>query len=121
MPSADLTSYVEGLRLRQRLGRDADSAWQSEARALAAPIAALLTRSFAAERVLLFGSVARGEARVGSDIDLLVAGIAPERWFEACDAAARLAGRIPVDLVPWDACRPWVRARAVAEGEVLHG
>lgn len=121
VPSADLTSYVEGLRARQRSSADADAAWQSRALALAEPIAALLAAEFGAERVLLFGSVGRGEAHVGSDIDLLVAGIPPARWFEACDAAARLAGKFPVDLVPWEACRPWVRERALAEGEVLHG
>lgn len=119
--SADLASYIEGLRARQRNSAAADASWQSHARALAAPIAALLAAEFAAERVLLFGSVGRGEAHDGSDIDLLVAGIPPARWFEACDAAARLAGKFPVDLVPWEVCRPWVRERAMAEGEVLHG
>lgn len=121
MQSAEFASYVEGLRARQRTSADADAAWQSSARTLATRIADLLAAEFTAERVQLFGSVARGEAHVGSDIDLLVAGIPAARWFEACDAAARLGGKFPVDLVPWDVCRPWVRERALAEGEVLHG
>jgi predicted nucleotidyltransferase len=117
----DLSSYVEGWRARCQVARDADAAWQAEGRAVAERIARLLVERYGAERVLLFGSVARGDAVLGSDVDLLVAGIAPERWFEVCAAADQAAGRWVTDLVPWNACRPWVRERAVAEGVVLHG
>ncbi len=121
MPAVDLSSYAAGLGQRAQAARAADAAWQAESRALARRVSELLVAQFGAQRVWLFGSVARSEAVVGSDLDLLVDGIAAERWFEACDAAGRLAGRVPVDLVPWAQCRPWIRERALAEGEALYG
>lgn len=116
-----LDSYVEGLRQRRRAAVTASEAWQVDAEAAATRVCDVLVRDFGAKRVVLFGSVARGEARVGSDLDMLVDGIAPAVWFDACAAAAAAAGRVDVDLVPREACRPYVLERALAEGRVLHG
>jgi len=41
-----------------------------------------LKKDYQAERVILFGSYARGEEQEGSDVDLLIIAPAKERFFE---------------------------------------
>lgn len=55
-------------------------------------IAERLKRDFGAERVLVYGSVARGEATADSDIDLLIIAPSAARGFERM-AQARAAMR----------------------------
>lgn len=68
--------------------------------------------------LLLFGSVARGEATEASDIDLVVEFDRPVGLF----ALLRLQGRLAtwlgrhVDLVPSDSLRPEIRERVLTEG-----
>lgn len=99
----------------------AAAAWRLDAHREALAVAQELADKFGATRVLLFGSVARGEGAPGSDIDLLVAGIAPMHWFAACAVADRVARVAYVDMAPWPGVRPSVLERALSEGEVLLG
>jgi len=79
-------------------------------------IAARLKRELRAERVLVFGSVARGEATIHSDIDLLV--IAPgteqtyRRMARARAAVRDLSAGLP--LSPWVLTPEEVRERRAA-------
>lgn len=57
------------------------------ARATLKAIADRLRERYGAERVLVFGSVARGESTAHSDIDLLVIGPTKERFFERMGSA----------------------------------
>ena len=43
----------------------------------------ILSDKYGAERVILFGSLAREEFRINSDIDLAVSGMAGENYFKA--------------------------------------
>ena len=76
-------------------------------------------RSFGVERLSLFGSVARDEARPGSDVDLLVE-FRPEAragLFEVVRLKARLEELLgtSVDLVPQDALKHGLRERVLGE------
>lgn len=67
----------------------------------------------------VFGSVARGDARPDSDIDLIVQ-FAPEARISLTGLAglrADIADRLgtPVDLAEWDVLKPPVRAQAERE------
>jgi uncharacterized protein len=68
--------------------------------------------------LLLFGSVARGQATETSDIDLVVEFDRAVGLFGLLRLQARLESWLgrPVDLVPKDSLRPEVRARVIAEG-----
>ena len=71
----------------------------------------VLTERFGVTRLALFGSVARGTALPGSDIDLLVAfdgPATPDRYFGVQFYLEDLLG-CPVDLVTERALRPQLR------------
>lgn len=67
--------------------------------------------SFGVEELLVFGSVARGEARPDSDVDLMVRFSRPTGIFALVhlkDYLESIIGR-PVDLVTEAGLRPWMR------------
>ncbi len=67
--------------------------------------AALLTAAGARE-VYVFGSVAAGRAHEGSDVDLAVAGLPPERFFSTMARLENLFDR-SIDLVDLDDASPF--------------
>jgi predicted nucleotidyltransferase len=67
--------------------------------------AALLTAAGARE-VYVFGSVAAGRIQEGSDVDLAVAGLPPERFFATMARLENLFDR-SVDLVDLDDVSPF--------------
>jgi len=71
-----------------------------------------------AARIILFGSIARGEADDDSDLDIAVVGLPAARFFETMAQAWAAAGR-PVDLVRLEDAPPTLRDRILADGEVL--
>ncbi|MBI4728222.1 MAG: nucleotidyltransferase domain-containing protein [Acidobacteria bacterium] len=90
-------------------------------------LAARLARAVGANLVVLFGSRARGEGRVGSDVDLLY--IVPDGAdLLALGPVAEMALRPrpwPVDLVPmreshWKARASVLARQVAAEGIVLY-
>jgi hypothetical protein len=78
------------------------------------------------KRIALFGSVARGEDRADSDVDILVElkepGSRPPiglKWFGLEQELGGLLGR-EVELVSADALSPYVRTQVEAELVVLY-
>jgi len=78
----------------------------------------LLKERFGARRVVLFGSLARGDTDEHSDVDLAVEGLAHLDYFHAL---AELAGLLdsPVDLVELESAGPSLLARIRHEGREL--
>jgi len=64
---------------QQKIARQqAQKAWES-----LPELVQLLSDEYGAERVILFGSLAREEFRINSDIDLAVSGMPSENYFKA--------------------------------------
>ena len=96
------------------------AAAREQAFATARALAKVLRDRYGARRVVLVGSLARGDFRLGSDIDLVVEGLPEDALFRAGADLEALAGDIEVDLVPLEAATSAFVARAVAaEGIVL--
>ena len=67
---------------------------------------AALLQAAGAQEVYLFGSMAEGRAHEGSDVDLAVAGLPPEKFFATMARLADLFDRT-VDLVDLDEVNPF--------------
>jgi predicted nucleotidyltransferase len=115
----EFEAYVRAWRERWARDEERDREAAGAARALADRLAALLCERFGAERVVLAGSLARGEFRRGSDIDLAVEGMPPGALFRAGAALDERAGDIAVDLVPIESASPEYLRRLEREGVVL--
>jgi predicted nucleotidyltransferase len=110
---------VEILQRRFSQSHQDDERRAAELRRLLPPLVDLLVQEFQVRRVVLFGSLARGYAHAGADIDLAVEGLEPADYFSALSRALEVAGG-RVDLIRLEEA-PERLARIIAErGEVLH-
>lgn len=85
---------------------------------------AAVCSKFQVRELLVFGSMARGDAKSGSDVDLLVlfeedAVVGLLKLARLQRELAVLFGR-PVDLVPKEGLKPVLRDEVLAEAEVLY-
>jgi predicted nucleotidyltransferase len=115
----DFSEYVAAHRASFARHRAAQAGRAADARATAERIARHLVDELGARRVVLIGSLARGDFGPHSDIDLVVEGLPGARFWSACTAADRIAGTWPVDLIPADAAHALVHQRVREEGQVL--
>ena len=116
-----LDSCVAGWRARVAAKERAATERRERLRAILPALVACLVDEFGATRVVLFGSMARGDVHGESDIDLLVSGLAPSKLFHATAATERIARHARIDLVPDALVRREVLDRIAVEGIVLHG
>jgi predicted nucleotidyltransferase len=98
--------YFAAWKDRWRRERREVDARGAMARARAEAVAQMLRAEFGVTRVVLFGSLARGEGHAHSDIDLAVSGLDQAARLRAEDRAAALAPEFEVDLVPLDSASP---------------
>lgn len=93
-----------------------------EIRAMELRLAELCERYGIAE-LSVFGSVARGDARPDSDVDLLYVRVPGNDlgmlYFALQDDLEKLFGR-PVDLVPKDGLHRVIRDQVLADAQVLY-
>jgi hypothetical protein len=87
-----------------------------EARNVAKKIAEELVKRFGAKRVVLFGSLARGNFSSWSDIDLAVWGIPATVFFRAVAFACGISDVWKVDLVDVQDCTRALREIILEEG-----
>jgi predicted nucleotidyltransferase len=90
-----------------------------EARRVAAEIAQDLRQRFKAKKIVLFGSLARGEFSGRSDIDLAVWGISSGEFYRAVALASGYSKIWAVDLVDGADCSESLRLNIEREGVEL--
>ena len=95
------------------------SGTSSEAIKVATLIARDLGKRFGASKVVLFGSLSRGDEGTIFDIDLAAKGIPPARFFKAVAFATGQSRKWKLDLVDIDDCGVGLRAIIEKEGVVL--
>ncbi len=117
----DFESFRAAWHRRWREERRADEEGAARALAIARRLASVLYERYGATRVILLGSLARGEFRSGSDIDLAAEGIASSEFFRAGAELERAAEGLRVDLVPIESATPAFVAVLEREGLELDG
>jgi predicted nucleotidyltransferase len=95
------------------------AAQAEEARRVASALALELRSRFGAEKIVLFGSLARGEFSGRSDIDLAVRGVPPAEFYRAVAFASGYSRVWKVDLVDVEDCSEALRRNIEQEGVVL--
>ncbi len=121
LPPLALDGYVSGWRERVHARAAREAALSEQRWSRVRLVASVLVRDFGVHRVVVFGSLARGEARADSDVDLLVEGLPTHRLIDATATANRLMGDAMVDVVPVQLARPEVLSRALSEGVDVRG
>lgn len=117
--SADpFASYVRAHRERDEQAQRELPTLRESARNAARAAAERIGARTQARRVLLFGSLARGTFRVGSDIDLAVEGLPAGQLVDAL-AAAEDGCPLPIDVLPLEATRPDIADSIRTQGELL--
>lgn len=76
-------------------------------------------KKLGAERVILFGSLATGRFRKGSDVDIAVEGLTVKTYFKAIGLVEDILGDIPFDLVDLKEALPSVKEKLGKEGIIL--
>lgn len=117
---SEFEPYLRAWRERWRRKREADEKAAREAREIADRLADHLRDVYGVSRVVLVGSLARGDFRVGSDIDLAAEGIPDDRFFRAGADLEAAAGGPHVDLVPLESADPAFLTDLDREGIVLY-
>jgi len=121
VPSAEeLDRYRETCRRRDQQARRVQERMHRDGRAAAQRAATLLRTEFDVDRVVLFGSVARG-AYLGprSDVDVAVEGLPAGLHAQAVDRVQGVAGRARIDLVRIEQCSASLRKAIETTGMEL--
>ena len=115
-----MREYREGWRRRQAEERAAQERLRARAWAVAHRGAVLLRERFGARRVVLFGSLARGDPLdAHSDVDLAAWGIDERAYLRAISQLLDLDPVIPVDLVRAEEASPSFLEEIEREGVEL--
>jgi predicted nucleotidyltransferase len=106
----------------QSAAEGGDAVNLDEIRALSGRLAELC-RKYGIAELVVFGSVARGDAGPDSDVDLLYVRVPGNdlgmAYFDLRDDLERLFGR-PVDLVAKDGLHRVIRKEVLADAQVLY-
>lgn len=115
--AADMARYRATAQERAAQEQQAQLRRADQARGLAGEAAKLLREKFGAGRVILFGSLARGDRfHQRSDLDLAVEGIRPQDFWRAWAALDRLGHEFELDLVDVETASPALRQQIEQEG-----
>jgi predicted nucleotidyltransferase len=71
-------------------------------------------------KIILYGSLARGDYRPDSDIDLCVEGMPDENYFRAL-AECLMTIQRPISILDFQDTYGYLRERILREGRILYG
>ena len=111
--------YIEGWR-RRFAAQEAESRALAEQARRVLPDAVEILKKYGVKRVILFGSLLRdGRFHRGSDIDLAVEGIPPQKFIRA-GADLMMALDWQIDLKPLEEVDDFSREMILQKGKVIY-
>lgn len=109
-------SWQKRFREKEKLSK----VWNEQALVTAKRLAKLLVENYGANKVVLFGSVARGDYHFSKpDIDLVVAGLPVEAYFDAQRKLEKESG-FSVDLIPMEDMTKRASAALARDGRTIY-
>lgn len=81
--------------------------------------ASSILRNYGAQKVILYGSLARGNYRVDSDIDICVEGLPDQNYFRAF-AECLMKARRRISVLDLRNTRGYFRERILNEGKIIY-
>jgi predicted nucleotidyltransferase len=116
---SEINPYLEYWQKRQREQQEYNQKLAQEARQNLQPVIDYLKENFPITKIILFGSLVKGKFHDNSDIDLAVAGIPPENYFQALGKVNLISDRW-IDLKPLEDLEPHFLKRVLQTGECLY-
>ncbi len=116
MAKYNSTAYEKYHPFRLYREQEYSEASIKDARIVAKKITEILVNRFSAKKVVLFGSLARGDFGSRSDIDLAVWGIPPTDFYRAVASASGFSKSWKVDVVDAEDCSKTLRDVIQKEG-----
>ena len=115
IPEKAIESLLQRHEHQQEAARQREQkAWESLPK-----LVRILSDEYNAERVILFGSLAREEFRINSDMDLAVSGVCAENYFKALGHLL-LESPYSCDLVTIEDAPDLLKQRIEEDGVILY-
>ncbi len=114
----DMRPYVAYWRRSQQRQAAYHARLAQQARMAVTHMAAHLRQHYGVKRIILFGSLVRGDFAAGSDIDLAVEGLLKADFFRALGELNAMT-HFWVDLKPLEDLEPRFRERVLSTGEEI--
>ena len=119
MTNSDIEPYLKYWKTRQIKEESYNKQLAKQVREQLPSIIKLLVDEFKANKIILFGSLAKGGFNDNSDIDLAVSGIEPSQYFKALAQVNSISDRW-IDLKPLESLEPHFLKRVLETGECLY-
>lgn len=117
MPNLDTQiAYWQRRRVEQELQ---NQQLAKQARQDLEKVIAILIDDFKVKKIILFGSLAKGNFSQESDIDLAVEGVSPSDYFHVLAQVNSMSDRW-IDLKPLESLEPHFLQRVLQTGECLY-
>jgi len=118
LSTSDMTPYVAYWRRSQQHQAAYHARLAQQARMAATGMATHLRQHYGVKRIILFGSLVRGDFAAGSDIDLAVEGLLKADFFRALGELNAMT-HFWVDLKPLEDLEPRFSERVLSTGEEI--
>jgi len=118
LSNSDMAPHVAYWQRSQQRQAAYHARLAQQARMAATCVAAHVPHHYGVKRIILFGSLVRGDFAAGSDSDLAVEGLLKTDFFRALGELNTMT-RFWVDLKPLEDLEPRFRERVLSTGEEI--
>ncbi len=119
MSTSNIDPYINYWRLHQVKQKLQEQQLVKQARQSLPKVIKILVEEFNANKIILFGSLVKGDFNQESDIDLAVAGIPSSKYFQALGKVNLFSDRW-INLKPLESLEKHFLKRVLETGECIY-